>query len=179
MVTCSRSPNKTLQSYYTWCNCHSVSYRCSTRVNYESLQLLLLPFRLPLEVFCSDDTGGNFYSHRILQVSGPPDRHVPPSRERPERTHESRAARLDRRRVCAGHLGSETNTGTAAASRGHNGRMTTLLMNALIICVCVCVFVCGWVRVGGGGVYGFMTVFWCYRRRSPLNCNVQLRRHIF
>lgn len=32
-------------------------------------------------------------------------------------------------------FGAETNTGTSAASQAPNGRMTTPLMNALIICV--------------------------------------------
>lgn len=55
---------------------------------------------------------------------------------------------------------AETNTGTAAVSQAPNGRMTTLLMNALILCVFVC---------AGGGVYGFMTVFGVAVKQTPLS----------
>lgn len=54
--------------------------------------------------------------------------------------------------VSVSHL-VQRQTATTAASQPTNGRMTTLLMNALIICVGG--------EVGVGGVYGFMTVFWC------------------
>lgn len=67
-------------------------------------------------------------------------------------------------------FGAETNRGT-------NGGMTTLLMNALIICVG------GWGGWRGGGVYGFMTGFWCCSQTdapAPFQLQrVQLKRHIF
>lgn len=75
----------------------------------------------------------------------------------------------------------DTNTGTSAASRAPNGRMTTLLMNALIISVRVCL----WEVEGGGGAGGYLGVwsFWCCSQTdAPLllkhPCSTG-ERHIF
>ena len=71
-----------------------------------------------------------------------------------------------RQTLClSGHL-VQRQTQEPQASQATNGRMTTLLMNALIICVC------GWV----GGVYGFMTVsFGVAAKQTPLS----FKTHIF
>lgn len=72
--------------------------------------------------------------------------------------------------VSVSHL-VQRQTATTAASQPTNGRMTTLLMNALIICV------------GGGWgclwVYDSLLVLQPNRRPSPLSLSVQLQRHIF
>lgn len=74
----------------------------------------------------------------------------------------------------SGSFGAETNTGTSAASQAPNGWMTTLLMNALIICVDV------WLWWGCWGLYDSLLVLQPNRRpHSFKHHSVQLQRHIF
>lgn len=69
--------------------------------------------------------------------------------------------------------------------RATNGRMTTLLMNALIIGVGGGCGVGGSREEDGGAVYGFMTVFWCCSqtdapllRASLYNCRDTYFQHM-